>query len=695
MTTAQVAETVRQVAIAGNPNCGKTTIFNHLTGLRQKVGNYPGVTVERKVGRFHGSHGEPMELLDLPGSYSLQVRSPDEAVSRDVLLGRRADTPRPDVVVAVVDASNLERNLYLVAQLLDLQLPLVLALNMVDVAEANGIIIDLPALKEELGVPVIPMVGTKGVGFIELKQALSSPLAKPLKRPPVPAAIQRECDALAAKLPVTPDVAAAEAMLLLTLHDKALDDLAEDNREIVDAALAAQARLREEGVEPLSALVEERYEWINKVCARCVRKAEMAGGLTVSDRLDMILTHRLWGWLAFTSAMALMFFCIFTVAQVPMDLIDAGTNWLSGWVSGLMPEGDLRSLVVDGVIAGVGGVVIFLPQILILFFFLGIMEDSGYMARAAFMMDRVMSSVGLHGKSFIPLLSSFACAIPGIMAARTVESRKDRLVTIMVAPLMSCSARLPVYGIMIAVLLPAASAWAKAGIMLAMYFVGIAAAFGMAWLFKKTLLKSETPMLLLELPPYRRPSFLSIGIRMVERAGIFMRRAGTVILALSVLLWALATYPKPAGENVPKSEAIAHSFAGQMGHAIEPIIRPLGYDWKIGIGLIASFAAREVFVGTMAIVYNIEGDVDEDNASLRDTMLAERHADGTPVYTPLVCLSLMVFYVLAMQCISTVAVVRRETNSWGWPAFQVVYMTALAYVGAFAVFHVGQMLGFQ
>ncbi len=662
------------------------------------------------MGRFYGTHGEPISLLDLPGSYSLQVRSPDEAVSRDVLLGRRADTPRPEIVIAVVDASNLERNLYLVAQLLDLQLPTVVVLNMVDVAERNGVMIDLEALREELGVPVIPMVATKGVGLVELKQAISrQPLAPPTRRPPVPEAIEREARALAERLPLAPDVAFAEALLLLTLHDEALAELAEHQGTVVSAAQAAQGRLREAGVEPLSALVEARYNWIHQVCQRAAHKpggsAGSGSGLTISDRMDMILTHRLWGWLAFLGAMTVMFFCIFTVAQVPMDWIDAGTKWIGGWITGHMPDSDLRSLLVDGVIAGVGGVVIFLPQILILFFFLGLLEDSGYMARAAFMMDRVMSSVGLHGKSFIPLLSSFACAIPGIMATRTVENRKDRLVTIMVAPLMSCSARLPVYGLMIAVLIPTASAFTQSGIMLTMYLIGIVAAFGMAWLFKKTLLKSETPMLLLELPPYRRPSLRGIATRMVERSGIFLKRAGTVILALSILLWALATYPKPANPKATPADAIAQSLAGRMGHSIEPAIRPLGYDWKIGIGLIASFAAREVFVGTMAIVYNIEaptgvgvgtGAGDGDNtASLRDTMRAERHADGTPVYTPLVCLSLMVFYVLAMQCISTVAVVRRETNSWRWPLFQIAYMTALAWMGAFAVFHVGHWLGFQ
>ena len=697
LPTETVATAERHIAIAGNPNCGKSTIFNALTGMRQKVGNYPGVTVERKLGRFFGSHGEPMTLLDLPGSYSLQVRSPDEAVSRDVLLGRRADTARPDAIVAVVDASNIERNLYLVAQMLDIGLPVVVVLNMVDVAEQNGIHIDLDLLRGELGVPVIRMVATQGVGMVELKQLLSQSVAAPSKRPPMPEAIEREARALAAQLPVAEDVAFPESLLLLTLHDQALADLAEHRAAIVDATLAAQGRLREAEIEPLSALVEARYEWIHQVCSRAVRRAEDSGGsgLTVSDRLDMILTHRVWGWLAFLGAMTLMFFCIFTVAQVPMDWIKAGADWLSHWVTGAMPESLLRSLIVDGAIPGVGGVVVFLPQILILFFFLGLLEDSGYMARAAFMMDRVMSSVGLHGKSFIPLLSSFACAIPGIMATRTVENRKDRLVTILVAPLMSCSARLPVYGLMIAVLIPGAAALTQAGIMLSMYLLGIAAAFTMAFIFKKTLLKSETPMLLLELPPYRRPMLKSIAVRMLERAGIFLSRAGTVILALSIVLWALATFPKPANPKATKAEAISQSYAGKMGHFIEPVIRPLGYDWKIGIGLIGSFAAREVFVGTMAIVYNIEGDVEKDTASLRDTMRAEKRSDGTPVFTTLVCISLMVFYVLAMQCISTVAIVRRETNSWGWPLFQIAYMTVLAWVGAFSVFHVGHLLGFQ
>ncbi len=689
------SQAVRRVAIAGNPNCGKSTIFNALTGLRQKVGNYPGVTVERKEGTFYGSHGELMNLLDLPGSYSLQIRSPDEAVARDVLLGRLEGIARPDVIIAVIDASNIERNLYMVAQMLELELPVIVALNMVDQAEQNGVFIDLRVLRERLGVPVIAMVATKGVGLVELKQAVSqSPLPRPQARAPMEPLVEEQAQVLAKLLPVPRDVAYPEALLLLSLHDRALDELAGHDSKVIDAVRAAQKQIREAELDPTSTLVDARYTWIQGICHAAVTKPGDTG-LSVSDRIDMVLTHRIWGWLVFLGAMALMFACIFWVAQAPMDAIDNGFKALGNWVHAQLPDGDLRSLLTDGVVAGVGGVVIFLPQILILYFFLGLLEDSGYMARAAFIMDRLMSKVGLHGKSFIPLLSSFACAIPGIMATRTIESRKDRLVTMLVAPLMSCSARLPVYALMIAVMLPVSRIWTKAGIMLSMYLLGVIAAFLMAWLFKKTLLKSETPMLLLEMPPYRWPSPRGIALRMWERSLLFLRRAGTVILALSVILWALATYPKPANPQATNAEAISQSLAGRMGHGLAPLIKPLGFDWKIGIGLIGSFAAREVFVGTMGIVYGIEKSEDENIQPLRDTMLAERNPDGSAVFTPLVCVGLMVFYVLAMQCISTVAVVWRETNGWRWPLFQIAYMTLLAYLGALIVFQGGRLLGFQ
>ncbi len=692
--TASPAIAIRHIAIAGNPNCGKTTIFNALTGLRQRTGNYPGVTVEKKVGRFHGAHGEPMDLLDLPGSYSLQVRSPDEEVARDVLLGRREDTPRPEVVICVVDASNIERNLYLVAQMMEIQLPLVVVLNMVDVAEENGVVIDVPALREKLGVPVVPMVATKATGFVELRQALSKTVPCPASHAQMPPAIEVETVALARRLENRSSAPKAEALLLLTLADEThVREATRGDADLFSTVTAARERIRSAGLDPVSSPVEARYEWIARICNAAVRHPDQPA-LSLTDRLDGWFTHPFFGWAAFFGVMTLMFVAIFWVAQVPMDWIDAQTSALADWIKSVMPDGDLRSLITDGIIAGVGGVVIFLPQILVLFFFLGLLEDSGYMARAAFIMDRLMSRVGLHGKSFIPLLSSFACAIPGVMATRTIENPKDRMVTILVAPLMSCSARLPVYTLMIAVLIPGASVWARAGIMLSMYLLGIVAAFSMAWLFKRTILRSETPMLLLELPPYRWPAWTTIVLRMWERALIFLRRAGTVILALSIVLWALLTYPKPSDSKATPGEAIAQSIGGRMGHALEPLIRPLGYDWKIGVGLIGSFAAREVFVGTMGIVYNIE-DADETTEPLRDTMHGERRSNGQPVFTPLVCIGLMVFFVLAMQCVSTIAIVRRETNSWRWPLFQLAYMTALAWLGAFVVYQGGRLLGFH
>jgi ferrous iron transport protein B len=803
----------RRVAIAGNPNTGKTTIFNALTGLRQKVGNYPGVTVERKTGKFFGSHGEAMELVDLPGSYSLQVRSPDEAVARDLLLGRLPGEKRPDLIIAVVDASNLERHLYLAVQMLELGIPVVVALNMVDVAEERGLVIDLVALRERLGVPVIPMVASKGVGLIELKQSVSrTPLAKPEHRAQLPIVFESEAANLGKKLTCPPETSRLEAMLLLSLDDKAMTEQPLE-ASVKKDVLEAQSRLRTHGLDPLSAPIDARYDWVAEICSFAVRrKGEGSDGLTATDRIDQVLTHKVWGWVAFAGMMALVFFCIFTVASYPQDWIEAAIGALGKGVGNMMAEGALRSLLVDGVIAGVGAVVVFLPQILILFLFLGLLEDSGYMARAAFIMDRLFSKVGLHGKSFVPMLSSFACAIPGVMATRTIENRKDRLVTILVAPLMSCSARLPVYAVMVALLLPFGSPWQRAGVTVCMYFLGFIMAFVMAWIFKKTLLKSETPMLLLELPPYRRPAASGILLRMWERGMIFLKRAGTVILALNVILWALLHYPehnnptlaaeketadakaetlkkdfktalgdplvaaakakkdevtkateevgeleakiaedpKPAltatkaaadarlqklqaeletarkeprvaaaldkddegtkaGDDARavdlriKSDQLANSYGGRAGKVIAPLIAPLGYDWKIGIGLVGSFAAREVFVSTMAQVYSL-AEEDESGEKLEDeklieevqtAMAAEKRADGSPMFTPLVCIGLMVFYVLAMQCISTVAVVKRETGGWKWALFQLGYMTALAWIGAFIVFQGGRLLGFH
>jgi ferrous iron transport protein B len=461
----------------------------------------------------------------------------------------------------------------------------------------------------------------------------------------------------------------------------------------VDRALQ---RLETADVDPHSAPVEARYDWIKYVSDRASRQGEIP--VTWTDRFDRVATHRVWGFVLFFFLMGLMFQAIFTWAAVPMGWIETGQGLVSEWAGGMLPEGDLRSLVVDGIIAGVGGVVIFLPQILFLFFFLGLLEDTGYMARAAFVMDRVMSKVGLHGKSFIPLLSSFACAIPGIMATRTIENRRDRMVTILVAPLMSCSARLPVYTLLIAGFIPATRLWGlvsvPALVMVAMYLIGLVSALAMAWLFKKTLFKGEAPLFLMELPPYKAPSAGTVLLQTWQRGSQFLKRAGTVILAINIILWFLMRFPgSPSQTN---AERLRHSVAGRAGHVLEPVIQPFGMDWKVGIGILGSFAAREVFVSTMATVYNVEeSDEEKQSVSVRQQMQQET-IPGTdrPRFTPLSAAALMVFYVLAMQCVSTLAVVRRETESWRWPAFQWAYMFVLAWGGATLVYQVGRILGF-
>jgi ferrous iron transport protein B len=686
-------------ALVGNPNCGKSTLFNALTGLKQKVGNYPGVTVEKKVGTAYSQHGQPITVIDLPGTYSLAARSPDEAVTRDVLLGRRSDTAQPDRILCIVDATNLERNLYLVHQILDLGRPVILVMNMMDLAAEAGLNVRVARLEKELGIPVIACEAVNGRGLVELRVAMSRsdlPLARHAWD--VPAPIAPAVSELAASLVEhdrkLPLIARAEALLLLTDQDSVRvagsTPLSPRTAEILRGW---QQRWAAEGTDWAGTLVNSRYEAIGRIASEVVLRAGTVGP-SLSDKIDAVVTHPVWGWLVLGCVMTLLFVSIFTLAQAPMDWIGTHTALLADWVKSRMPEGDLRDLITDGAIGGVGSVVTFLPQILILFFFIGLLESTGYMARAAFIMDRLMSRVGLNGKSFIPLLSSYACAIPGIMATRTIEDSKDRLVTILVAPLMSCSARLPVYLLMIAALLPndRVSLGAKVGLMLLMYALGTVGAFGFAWLFKRTLLRGAPPLMIMELPPYRLPGLKDVALQMFERAGIFLRRAGTVILGISIILWFLAAYPKaPAGAT--PTQQLAQSFAGRAGHALEPVIKPLGFDWQIGIGLISSFAAREVFVSTMGVVFNAESS-EENTAPLRDALKAARWPDGRVLFTPLVCLSLMVFYVFAMQCMSTIAVVKRETNGWKWPVFQTLYMTGTAWVLSFIVYQTGHVLGF-
>jgi len=686
-------------AFVGNPNCGKSTLFNALTGLKQKVGNYPGVTVEKKIGETYSQHGHPIKIIDLPGAYSLAARSPDEAVLRDVLLGRREDTPQPDRIVCILDASNLERNLYLVHQILDLGRPVILALNMMDLAFKAGLEIRVARLEKELGIPVIPCEAANGKGLVELRQAMSRadlPLARHAWD--IPAAIAPAVSELAASLHENdgkaPLSARAEALLLLTDQDTVrVTGSRPLHPRTAEIFHNWQKRWEGEGTDWAGTLVSSRYDAIGNLCGKIVeRKANL--GPSSSDRIDEVVTHPVWGWLVLAGIMTLVFLSIFTLAEYPMNLIDSCVAALGDWVKSAMPAGDLRNLITDGAIAGVGGVLVFLPQIMILFLFIGLLESTGYMARAAFIMDRLMSRVGLNGRSFIPLLSSYACAIPGIMATRTIEDHKDRLTTILIAPLMSCSARLPVYLLMISALVPGdrVPLLTKTLVMMFMYALGTFGAFGFAWLFKRTLLKGEPPLMIMELPPYRLPRVRDIAFHMVERAWMFLKNAGTVILAISIALWFLSAYPK-APDGASPAQQLEQSFAGRAGKALEPVIKPLGFDWQIGIGLITSFAAREVFVSTMSVVFNTE-DAGENTVPLRQSLMKARWPDGRPLFTPLVCFTLMIFYVFAMQCMSTLVVVKRETNSWRWPAFQMAYMTSTAWVLAFIVYQGASLLGF-
>ncbi len=692
----------RLIALVGNPNSGKTTLFNALTGLRQKVGNYPGVTVERKEGRLRFADGSAALLLDLPGTYSLTPGSPDEKIATEILLGTGAYDPPPDLVVCVVDASHLERNLYLVSQIIDHGLPLVIALNMVDIAEKSGMAIRSSALAGELGVPVIPTVASKGTGTEDLKRAMQQTTTASRKAQlwTLPAPVEKETEELVG---ILQDVhrlpahhALHEAIGLLTADGPAFEQMDRYAPEVLSHVRRDHQKLDFLGFDRRSVFVESRYAWIKGVCARSVTRRAVTGA-SVSDRIDAVLTHRIWGVLIFLGLMAFLFQAMFSWAAAPMAWIGAGFDWLGAEVALVMPPGDLRDLIIKGGIAGVAAVVTFLPQIMFLFLFLGLLEDTGYMARAAFIMDRLMSAVGLHGKSFIPLLSSFACAIPGIMATRTIENPRDRLATMLVAPLMSCSARLPVYTLMIAAFIPATTLLGfismRGVTMLSMYLLGLIMALLLALLFKKTFLRGSGRAFIIELPPYKIPSLRSILLLMWEKAWAFLRRAGTIILAASIVLWFLAAYPRMEGGS--PAERLRHSFVGQAGELMEPLIRPLGFDWKVGVGLVTSLIQREVFVSTMGTMYNMQqGSGANASVSLPEKIREDRDpATGRPVFTALTGICIMVYYVLAMQCFSTIAVMRRETNGWKWPLFQLGYMTLLAYTVTFIVYRAGIALG--
>ena len=695
-----------RVAIIGNPNTGKTTLFNALTGLSQRVGNFAGVTVERVEGAFRMHDGRRVAVLDLPGSYSLSAGSPDEQIALEVLLDRDGQHWRPHVVLVVVDACHLERNLFLASQVCELGIPVVIALNQFDMAQDQGIEIDVPALIHEIGVPIIPTVASRGEGIEPLKKALftAAELPPPARRFTLPSEIEASLVPLVAHLEkggFPTGTARMEALRLLGVrrgeaHLASVPDLARQ----LDAARDA---IRAVGHTPEREESEARYGWIGELMQRAVKRRG-ASTETMSDRVDAVALHRVGGPLIFLAIMALVFQSVFSWAAPMQDGIDALIHWMGSGISGLLPPGDVQSLVADAVFAGVGSVLVFLPLIAILFAFIGLLEQSGYMARAAFLMDRVMRRVGLHGKSFIPMLSGYACAVPGIMATRTIDDTQERMATIMVVPLMSCSARLPVYTLLIATFVPALPLMPgldlQGATMLAMYLLGTVAALLVAAIFRKTLLRGPVRPMILELPPYRWPSLRSLFVSVWQRCLLFLRRAGTVILALSIVLWALATYPKAdvdpsLAPEVQQEQQLAHSALGRFGRAIEPAVAPLGYDWKIGVSIVASFAAREVFVSTMGTIYGVGGN---DDALLQDKLRSEMKADGTPAYTPLIAVGLMVFYVFALMCMSTIAVTIREAGGgrlgWKWASIQFAYMLVLAYGAAWLTLVGGRALGF-
>jgi ferrous iron transport protein B len=707
------------IALVGNPNTGKTTLFNALSGLNQRVGNYPGVTVETKKGKWR-HQGHTYDLIDLPGTYSLAPRSPDEMVAVELLLGHKEGEPSPSAVVIIVDAANLERNLYLMTQVRELGVPVVVALNMMDVAQRQGLQIDAAALSRRLGVPVVPLQANKHKGIEELKAAVAQALDQP---PPAngvhfPEAFESEVAGIRARFGQELPVFLARRLLLdvggyteevtvRRLGPQCLDDLRAARQRLADAGCPIP------GIE-----ARTRYGWIRSATAECVRRPATRP-VTWTDTLDHILTHRLWGSVFFLALMAAVFISIYFFAEPFMGYIEDGQMALGEALAGLMAAGPLRSLLVDGIVGGVGSVLVFIPQIFILFAFIAVLEDCGYMARAAFLMDRIMARAGLNGKSFIPLLSSVACAIPGIMAARVIENRRDRFATILVAPLMSCAARLPVYLLLTGAFLGTYSIWVRGLTLFAMYCIGLVVAPLVAFALKRTLLRGATPVFVMEMPLYKVPSLRLILRRAIEASWLFVRRAGTLILASMIVVWALLYFPvtSPSGQSYdlmvaelqeaddpPEGELEAlqaewkqQSWLGRAGRWLEPAVVPLGWDWRIGMAALASFPAREVMVGTLGLIFGQgEGAADDEEyqAGLGERLRQATWQDGSerPLFSVPVALSIMVFFALCCQCVSTLAVIRRETNSWRWPIFTFVYMTALAYFGALAVYQLGSLL---
>jgi ferrous iron transport protein B len=704
-----LAEKNIHIALVGNPNSGKSSLFNALTGLNQKVGNFPGVTVDKKTGHSVLGQGVQASIIDLPGTYSLYPRRADEWVTYKVLLKQDAEV-LPDIILLLVDASNLKRNLLFCSQIIDLKFPVVVALTMMDLAKSKGIEIDVEGLARELGVAVVTVNPRKNKGIPQLKKVMLQ-TAQQLYQVPIrdfignrelaPAAIEEVQHSF-------PAISDYTAIHYLINHEHFLLD--EGRQDLIETIELRQ------GFNPTKTQAEEimqRYARIKVIMNQHVTEPDPLQKVLFTEKLDNILLHRKWGYLILLAVLFFLFQSVFWLATFPMD----GIQWvfanLGGWLNNVLPHGWLSDLFINGIVAGLSGILVFVPQIMILFGFITMLEDTGYMARISFLTDKLMRKAGLNGKSVMPMISGFACAVPAIMSARNIENKKERLLTILITPLMSCSARLPVYTILIALVVPRSNVLGfislQGLVMMGLYLLGIVMALLVAYIAKWFIKIQEKSFFILELPVYRAPRWKNVAITMINKAKIFVVDAGKIIMIISLVLWALSSYGPPSKMSAvekqydsliasqparaqelstEKSSALLqHSFAGMLGRAIEPAIRPLGYDWKIGIALITSFAAREVFVGTMATLYSVEGGSDADESTLTQKMQHARNADGSPVYTLASGVSLMIFYLLAMQCMSTLAVVKRETRGWKWPIIQLIYMTGLAYGMSFIAFH--------
>jgi ferrous iron transport protein B len=717
------AHTAPVIAVIGNPNTGKSTLFNALTGLKQKTANYPGVTVERHTGTLE-IEGRQINLVDLPGTYSLAAQSPDEMIAIDVLLGHVEDLAPPQAILVVLDATNLRRNLFLATQLAELGLPLVLAVNMLDIAQANGVRIDTDRLGARMDAAVVPVVAVTGSGIPELRAALATALRKPrrerlLALPEVHRAAIELCDRL---------TAAGHSLSAYEVERALIDARGVAERrfeyatspELMNELL--ELRMKLSAGSSLAALeAKSRYDLINDIVGEVETRAPPR--ITLRERLDRVTNHPVVGSVLFVLVMATVFQAVFSWATPLMDLIDAATVVLAESVRNSLPPGALSSLLVDGAIAGVGSVVIFLPQILILFAFIILLEDTGYMPRVAFLIDRLMRLCGLSGQSFIPMLSSFACAVPGIMATRVIPERRDRMATILAAPFMTCSARLPVYALLIGAFVPSRYYLGglvnlKGLVLLGLYLLGIVAGVCTALLMKRTLLRGPTPTFLIELPPYRLPNLRSVLLRLLERGRIFLIRAGTVIFSVAVVIWALAYFPRPdtaavAAVRTERAQAEASlsgpalesrlreienaeiaanmegSYLGRIGKFVAPVFAPLGWDWKVSAAVIAGFPAREVVVAVLGTIYAVGSDVESGDDALAERLRNATWPDGRLVFTLPMAIGLLIFYAFCLQCAATIVMIRRETNSWGWAGFAWLYMTGMGYFGAMLAFQLG------